>query len=63
MPRWIWVVYIVLFGLSVPWYLPDGPVRIWFGLPYWVVLSLCAVGAVALFTVWVVGRYWGDEEA
>lgn len=62
MPRWIWLVYLVLFAASVPWYVPDGPLRIWIGLPHWVVLSIAAVAGAALFTVFVVRRYWSDDE-
>ena len=56
---WIWAVYVLLFAASVPWYLPaGGPVRLWLGLPHWVVISLTAYLAVAMFTAWVVARYW-----
>src|SRR5688572_15326176 len=48
-PRWVWLVYVGLFAASVPWYLPDGRVPIWLGLPYWVVLSLTAVFCIAIF--------------
>ena len=52
----------MLFALSVPWYLPaDAPLRIWFGLPHWVVLSLTATAGVAVFTAFVVHRLWPDE--
>lgn len=63
---WIWLVYILLFGASVPWYLPAGPPILWFGLPHWVVISLLAYLAVAVFTAYVVTRYWSvppDEDA
>ena len=56
--RWIWIVYILLFALSIPWYLRDPAPRIWLGLPHWVVLSLAAVVAVALFTAFVTWRCW-----
>jgi hypothetical protein len=63
---WIWAVYILLFAASVPWYLPaGGPLRLWFGLPHWVVISLAACLAVAVFTAYVVTRYWSvapDDE-
>jgi hypothetical protein len=62
LPRWIWPVYAALFAASVPWYVPDGPLRIWMGLPHWVVLSIAAIAGVALFTVFVVRRYWPDED-
>ena len=65
---WIWAVYVFLFAVSVPWYLPPGsPARLWFGLPHWVVISLLAYLAVAVFTAYVVARYWSvppaDEDA
>lgn len=61
---WIWAVYVVLFAASVPWYLPaGGPARLWFGLPHWVVLSLAACLAVAVFTAYVVTRYWSAPAA
>lgn len=57
--RWVWVVYALLFATSIPWYLPSGAtVAIWFGLPYWVVISLSASLGIAVFTAWVVSRYW-----
>ena len=60
---WIWVVYGLLFGASIPWYLPkDSAPQIWFGLPHWVVISLMATIGIALFTAFVVHRYWGDAE-
>ena len=62
-PRWIWGVYLLLFGVSVPWYLPTTTsVRVWFGLQHWVVISLLATLGIAVFTALVVYRYWPDEE-
>jgi hypothetical protein len=62
-PRWIWVVYLVLFAASVPWYVPaDAPLRIWFGLPHWVVMSLAATFGVAVFTAFVVHFLWPTQE-
>lgn len=60
---WIWPVYLVLFGLSVPWYLPAtmSP-PIWLGLPYWVVISLGAALLAALFTLFVVRHHWSVEQ-
>ena len=59
---WIGGVYLVLFGLSVPWYLPTSDtVRTWLGLPYWVVVSLAASVGVALFTAFVAVRHWPED--
>lgn len=61
--RWIWLVYLALFGVAIPWYLPsDSTPAIWFGLPYWVVVSLLATIGIACFTAFVVHRYWEDDD-
>lgn len=65
---WIWAVYLVLFALSVPWYLPaDETPALWLGLPHWVVLSVLAIVAIACFTAWNLHRHWpldnDDDEA
>lgn len=60
---WVWLVYGVLFGASVPWYLPpSAEATTWLGFPLWVTLSLTATLGVALFTVFVIQRYWKDDE-
>lgn len=60
---WIWVVYIGLFGTTIPWYLPPEAASItWLGFPLWVSLSLVATFAIALFTVYVIGRFWSEDE-
>lgn len=62
LPGWIWAIYAVLFALSIPWYWSSArPLQIWFGLPHWVGASLLATLAVALFTAFVVHRYWPDD--
>ncbi len=59
----VWLVYILLFALSVPWYLPDNPpLRIWLGLPHWALVSLLATLAIALFTLLVVRRFWTESD-
>ncbi len=60
---WIWLVYLILFLISIPWYFPkSGKPRIWLGLPHWVVISLTATIAIACFTVFVLHRYFPEEE-
>jgi len=60
---WIWLVYALAYSLSIPWYLPRGVAPpIWFGFPYWVILSLIATVFVAGFTAFVYHTYWRDWE-
>ena len=62
-PRWVWAVYLLLFAASIPWYIPaNASLRLWLGLPHWVVISLLATLGVAVFTVVVIGRFWSNEE-
>lgn len=60
---WIWLVYGSLYALSIPWYLAPGEIpEKWLGLPRWVVVSMLATLGVALFTAFVIQRYWTDDE-
>ena len=60
---WIGLVYVLLFGASIPWYLPKGRrPQIWLGLPHWVVISLLATLGIAFFTAFIIRRYWSEEE-
>ena len=62
-PRWTWPIYIVLFGLSIPWYVtPTEEPALWLGLPFWVVLSLAASLGVALYTAWLLAHHWPGGE-
>lgn len=62
-PRWVWGVYLMLFAMSVPWYIPaDAPLRLWLGLPHWVVISLVATLGVAVFTAFVIHFLWPDQQ-
>lgn len=60
-PTWTWMVYLALFALSIPWYLPESiAMRTALGLPVWLVGCIGAVLGMACFTVWVISRYWQD---
>ena len=57
--RYIWLVYLLLYALAIPWYWPEGyrgPLIL--GFPLWVAVSLGAVLLLAAWTVWVIRRYW-----
>ena len=60
---WVWLVYVALFAAAVPWYLPaSAGATTWLGFPAWVTISLAATVGVALFTVFVIHRYWSEDE-
>ena len=60
---WIWVTYLVLFLLSVPWYWTFLPQRdlFWLGLPIWVVAAIAGSFTISLFTAWLLCRPWPNE--
>ncbi len=63
---WVWVVYLLLFAVAIPWYWPVGSVgRVVMGVPLWVAVTLGSVVLLALWTVFVITRYWpvGGEGA
>ena len=60
---YIWIVYVLLFAVAVPWYWPvdyRGPLVL--GLPLWVAVSLTAIALLAAWTAWVINRYWIEAE-
>ena len=62
-PRWVWLVFVLLFSLSSPWYLSDQlAMKIVLGLPFWVITAILAMLAVSFFTVFVIYKYWTDSE-
>lgn len=60
---WIWLVYLLLYVVVIPWYWPSGyrgPLIA--GFPLWVVVSLVGVLLLAGWTGWVIHRYWREVE-
>ena len=58
---WIWLVYLVLFAVAVPWYWPEsfrGPLV--GGLPLWVAVTVGSIFLLAAWTAFVITRYWVD---
>jgi len=56
---WIWWVYLFLYAVAIPWYWPAGyrgPLVA--GFPLWVAVSLTAILVLAIWTVWVIQRFW-----
>jgi len=59
--RTIILVYLLLFTLAIPWYLPQRYILL-FGLPLWVTVSLLVSLCISLFTAWLlVTMKWPDE--
>ena len=58
---WIWAGYAVLLALVVPWYLSaftDNPDRLFLGVPLWAAVSLGVCVLIAVYTIWVIHRFW-----
>ncbi|WP_152656576.1 hypothetical protein [Oceanobacillus sp. CFH 90083] len=61
----IWVVLIVLFVLSVPWYLPTGSYEPFIlGVPYWAWIILGVSLAISIVLTYILKHHWHmtDEE-
>ncbi len=60
---WIWVVIVLTVLAGVPLYLPAGAIDpIWFGVPYWLVISVVAAVALSAVLCLVCLRCWSLAE-
>ena len=61
--RWwpVWLAYLVLLALAIPWYWPAGSTAIWLGLPAWVVVALAASVAASALTAAILLCPWHGE--
>ncbi|MCB0669866.1 MAG: hypothetical protein KDC80_28770 [Saprospiraceae bacterium] len=60
-PVWAWIIYLILFAFSIPWYFSNGRgMHLIYGLPLWLICSISAVILMAIFTVWIIRKYWTD---
>ncbi len=59
--RTIVLIYLVLFSLAIPWYLPDSDALL-FGMPIWVSVALGVSFVISVFTAWLyLTMRWPDE--
>jgi hypothetical protein len=64
---WIWVIYLVLFAIAVPWYwtfsfMPIEQTAVWIGFPAWVVVSVAGSFLISCFTALLWVRFWPEED-
>jgi len=58
-PAWVWAVYLGLFVVSIPWYLPAHlEMNLVMGLPLWLISCILAVFLTACFTIFIINKYW-----
>jgi len=61
----IWVVLLVLYALSVPWYFPKGSYNpIILGVPYWAIVVMGVSLAISITLTYILKNCWdmADEE-
>lgn len=58
----VWVGFLILLALDVPWYLPSSAQAPVLGIPAWVLVCLGVNAALACYTAWVIRRCWGEED-
>ena len=56
------VVYVLLVGLGIPWYMPAELTTMIFGFPLWACISLFTVVIAAVFTAWLYLVEFTDDE-
>lgn len=57
------IVFLILVALTVPWYFPKGTYEpIFFGFPYWAMISLIMSIALAVFLSWTIENRWDENE-
>ncbi|MEM9016802.1 MAG: hypothetical protein AAGC68_07290 [Verrucomicrobiota bacterium] len=59
---WIWVVYVGLFIVAIPWYWPSGDERVFLGFPLWVVVSIAMSLVISIYTAWIFLTRWPRQE-
>ncbi len=61
--RWFLPLILLLLGVSVPWYLPEGFMGPRFhGLPIWMWVALLCSVLVAIVTAVMALACWDDDE-
>jgi len=56
---WVWIVFIILYILAVPWYFPKGYVGpIIFGFPLWALIVFLVTIALAAWVTFVMAKYF-----
>lgn len=60
-PDWVWLVYLLFFIFSIPWYLPKSlEMQLVLGLPLWLISCITAVFLTSCFTLIIIYKYWTD---
>tara|TARA_Y100001960_G_C14560389_1_gene770487 strand:+ start:682 stop:987 length:306 start_codon:yes stop_codon:yes gene_type:complete len=61
--RWVWLVYLLLFAVAIPWYWPASyRGALVAGLPMWVAVTIGAIALLAGWTAIVIAKYWQDSD-
>jgi hypothetical protein len=59
----IWVIFLIIFFLGVPWYLPVGSYEpIILGFPYWALIVLVMSLIMSAFLTYVLNKEWQMED-
>jgi len=63
-PHWVWIGFLVLLALCVPWYFPSKGAAIpyiW-GFPLWGAVMVGQAFLLAVFTAYVYLKVWTSKE-
>ena len=57
----VWLTYLALFTIGIPWDWPEGDATLWLGMPAWVVVAIGVSVAISIFTACLLNRSWPGE--
>lgn len=57
------ITYLILLGIGIPWYWPEGNTLTLFGMPAWVTIAIFVSVLASLLTAFLLLTYqWPGEE-
>lgn len=57
----VWLAFLILFSISVPWYWPETHDQTLIGIPLWVLVTLSSSFFISALTAWLLLFRWPNS--